>query len=261
MENAGLTKCGSRPAPSVKAHILLGLFLPFQALLLLAAHDSHAGVIIWLEEGPHSEDGGKTQRRDHVIEIIQGHKEWISRSGARFQQIAQVKSAVIDDLDKGVRTNISYEDKTYSIQKPWPGPYAGGHPLGVGELKPTGRFRKVGGYSCQEYVGTGESTLWGPLTEVDCISHDPPGVHEYNQFMSLLNRVYEAANYSYGSLASDWPGDGSPQGIDGIALEIDGPGPFVGFVVKRIESRDIPASQFEVPAGFVGDGEAYRTYH
>jgi hypothetical protein len=118
-------------------------------------------------------------------------------------------------------------------------------------LKPTGRLRKVAGYSCEDYMGTADSAHWGPLTEVDCVSHDAPDVQEYNQFMSLLNRLYVAAGYSDGSLRADYPGVGSPQGIDGVPLETDPPGPLVGYVVKRIESREIPASQLEVPAGFV----------
>lgn len=232
-----------------RRRVLLSLFLLVQTLLLVTARNSRAGVIIWLEEGP-SIEGGKP-RRDHLIEVIQGHKEWLFSTGQQFQPISRATDAVVEDLDKGVRTDIFYSDKKYSVWKPWPTPYTGGHPHGVGELKPTGRFHKVAGYSCEDYMGTGESTLWGPMTEVDCVSHDAPGVQEYNQFMSLLNRLYEAANYSDGSFFNDYPGVGSPQGIDGIPLETDGPGPVVGYVVKRIESREIPASQFEVPAGFV----------
>ena len=232
------------------ARVLVSLFL-VQALLLLAAQDSHAGVIIWLERSPTIE--GETPHRDHLIEIIEGHKRWLSNSGQRFQPISQATYATVDDLDKGVRTNIIYWDKKYSVEKPFPTPVdgAGGSPLGIGVLKPTGRLRKVAGYSCEDYMGTRDSAHWGPLTEVDCVSHDAPDVHEYNQFMSLLNRLYVAAGYSDGSLRADYPGVGSPQGIDGIPLETDPPGPLVGYVVKRIEARKIPASQFEVPAGFV----------
>jgi len=233
------------------ARVLVSLFL-VQALLLLAAQDSHAGVIIWLELSPTIE--GETPHRDHLIEIIQGHNRWLSNSGQQFQPISQATYATVDDLDKGVRTNIIYWHKKYSVEKPFPTRVDGsaaGNPVGVGELKPTGRLRKVAGYSCEDYMGTGESAHWGPLTEVDCVSHDAPDVQEYNQFMSLLNRLYVAAGYSDGSLRADYPGVGSPQGIDGVPLETDPPGPLVGYVVKKIESREIPASQFKVPAGFV----------
>jgi uncharacterized protein DUF4412 len=246
-----LMKHAIKPTPLEWARVLVTLFLLVQALLLLAPQDSHAGVVIWLELSPAFE-GGK-QRRDHLIEIIQGHKRWLFRSGEQFQPISQATDAVVYDLDKGVRTNIVYWDKKYSVEKPFPTPVdgGGGNPVGVGELKPTGRLRKVAGYSCEDYTGTDESAHWGHLTELDCVSHDAPDVQEYNQFMSLLNRLYVAAGYSDGSLRADYPGVGSPQGIDGIPLETDPPGPLVGYVVKKIESREIPASQFEVPAGFV----------
>ncbi|MGO9801049.1 MAG: hypothetical protein ACLPQ0_16450 [Candidatus Binatus sp.] len=220
-ENTGLMKRASKPMALVRGRALVSLLLLLQALLLLTARDSYAGVIIWLEGDPVSVWGEKTQRRDHEIEIIQGHKEWIFSSEEQFEPISQATYAAVDDLDKGVRTNIYYGDKTYDVEKPpWATPYAGGHPYCVA-VKPTGRFRKVAGYSCEEYKGTGESTLWGPMPEVDCVSHNAPGVREYNQFMSLLNRLFEDANYCGGSFTNDWPGFGSPPDIDGIPLETD----------------------------------------
>jgi hypothetical protein len=248
-----LTKRASKPTALVRGRVLVSLFLLLQALLLLAAQDSHAGVILWLEGGPTS-DGIETTR-DHEIEIIQGHKGWLFSSGQQFEEISQATYAVVDDLDKGIRTQIDYRHKKYSIEKPFPSPVdgAGGQPVGVGELKPTGKHRKIAGYSCEEYMGARVSAHFGPLTEVDCVSHDAPGVREYNQFMILLNRLYEDAGYSDGSLGGAYPGIWSPQGIDDIPLETDPPGARVGYVVKRIESREIPASQFEVPAGFVPD--------
>jgi hypothetical protein len=244
-----LTKRASKATPSVRARVLVSLFLLFQALLLLAAQDSQAGVILWLEQGPTFQ--GTEKRRNHLIEIIQGHKRWLFLSGQQFEEISHATDADVDDLDKGARTHIDYRDKKYSIEKPFPRPVDSWQPLEVGELKPTGRFRKLAGYSCEEYKGTGESAHWGPLTEVDCVSHDAPGAQEYNQFMSRLNRVYEDAGYSGGSLEADYPGFGSPEGIDGVPLETARPFPAVGYVVKRIESREIPASQFAVPKGFV----------
>ena len=112
------------------ARVPLSLFLLVQALLLLAAQDSHAGVIIWLERSPTIE--GETPHRDHLIEIIQGHNRWLSNSGQQFQPISQATNAAVDDLDKRVRTNIFYWDKKYSVEKPFPTPVDGvaGIPLG-----------------------------------------------------------------------------------------------------------------------------------
>jgi hypothetical protein len=229
---------------------LVSRLLLFQILFLLTAQDSHAGVIVWLELSPQIEGG--TQRTDHLIEIIQGHKKWLFDSGERFQPISQATYAAVDDLDKGVRTNISYGRKTYSVEAPFPNPVdgAGPQPIGIGELKPTGRFRKVAGYSCEEYLGSRETAHWGHSTEVVCVSHDAPGVQEYSQFMRLLNRLFVTAGYDDGSFGNEFPDIGSPQGIDGVPLEVALTGR-VGFAVKRIESKEIPATQFEVPAGFV----------
>jgi hypothetical protein len=80
-----------------------------------------------------------------------------------------------------------------------------------------------------------------------------PGVAEYNQFMKLLNRRYRDAAYGDASYGNNYPGFGSPEGMNGIPLEstLENYGRAVGIVVTKIESRAIPPSQFEVPAGFV----------
>jgi len=221
-------------------HILL-YAVALSVAFLLRAQAATAGVIVWKEAPGH----------DHVIEIVQGHKEWLAR-GPGPLDISYVREAVVDDLDKGIRTSIDYLRKTYFVEKPFPVPVdgAGPNPFNIGKLKPTGRFRKVAGYSCEEYTGSGESAHWGHSTEVDCVSKSAPGVLEYDQFMKLLNRLYVAAGYSDGSYGNNYPGFGSPQGIDGISLETVS-STVQGFIVTKIESRTIPASQFEVPTGFV----------
>jgi hypothetical protein len=232
-------------------HILVLLCaVALSGAFLLRAQTAPAGVIVWKEIPGH----------DHVIEIVQGHKEWLAL-GRKPLDISHVTSAVVDDLDKGIRTWISYDDKTYRVEKPFPSPVdgAGPHSFNIGELKPTGKFRKVAGYSCEEYTGSGESTHWGHSTEVDCVSKDAPGVAEYSHFIKLMNRLYVAAGYYDGSYGNNYPGIGSPQGIDGISLKTTS-STLQGFVVTKIESRTIPASQFEVPTGFqrVEPGESRR---
>lgn len=211
--------------------VLLCVLVLSQVLLLCATTRAAAGVIIWKEYTP---------QRDELIQIIQGHKEWLVR-GPIPQHISQAPSAVVDDLDKGIRTQIDYVRKTYT-QEPFPEPVAGVNGNGISELKPTGKLRKIAGYSCEEYTGSGDSAHWGHSTEVDCVSKDAPGVAEYNQFTKLLDRLLVDAGYGE-----------SPQGISGIPLASTGDccgGPS-GFVVTKIESKAIPPSQFEPPAGFV----------
>lgn len=215
---------------SRSTRVLLCALILTQAFLL-GAQDSAAGVIIWKEYAPH---------QDELIQIIQGHREWLIR-GPKPQRISRATSAVVDDLDKGIRTQIDYVRKTYT-QEPFPEPVASVNGNGISEVKPTGKFRKIAGYSCEEYTGSGDSAHWGRSTEIDCVSKDAPGAAEYNQFTKLLDRLYMDAGY----------GDVSFHGISGIPLAstTDCCGGPSGFVVTKIESRAIPASQFEPPAGF-----------
>ena len=222
--------------------ILLSMFALF-GILLVRAQAAPAGVIIWQEAtGPN--------RPEYLITIIQGHKEWLALAPAP-QDISHVMSAAVDDLDAGVRTTIYYRDKIYFVEKPFPTPVEDMNPIYTGELKPNGKFQKIAGYSCEEYWGSGESTHWGYSTELDCFSKVAPGVAEYNQFMALLNRRYRDAGYINASWGNNFPGFGYPEGMTGILLESvfdGGPG---RVAVTKIESRAVPATQFEIPAGFV----------
>jgi hypothetical protein len=72
-----------------------------------------------------------------------------------------VISADVDALDKDARTTIDYARKTYFVEKPFPMPVDAGPYPNIGELKPTGTFRKVAGHSCEEYTGSGDSAHFG----------------------------------------------------------------------------------------------------
>jgi len=217
--------------------------LALSVVILLHAQSAFAGVIIWEEHPcPHN--------HVYLIEIIQGHKEWLAW-GDQPQHISHAMGAIVYDLDQRVRTNIDYRRKVYYVETPYP-PEVGDtvNPRCVGNFKPTGKFRKIAGYSCEEYIGTGDSAHWGHQTDVHCVSKDAPGLREYTEFMNLLNRLYEAAGFVDGSYGENFPGFGYPLGIDGIILASGRDGSSV-FVVTKIESRRVPESQFEVPAGFL----------
>ena len=76
----------------------------------MRAQPVRAGVIIW-REGP----GRGPNGRQYLIEIIQGHREWLALSDEP-QEISHVMGAVVDDLDKRVRTSIDYRRKTYFVE-------------------------------------------------------------------------------------------------------------------------------------------------
>ena len=163
----------------------------------------------------------------------------------------------IDDLDRGLRTHIDYTTRSYTEDSFPEPPLEGVNGIGIGKLKPTGRRRKIAGYSCEEYRGSGESAHWGVSTEVDCISTDAPGVAEFDQVINLLRPLYQKAGYSdFTRETLDYPDFvpyAPPHGVSGIPLEslIDCCGGLSGYAVTRIELRNIPASAFEPPAGFM----------
>ena len=106
----------------------------------------------------------------YLIEIIQGHRRWLALSDEP-QHISHVMGAVVDDLDKRVRTTIDYRRRAYYVEKPFPTDVGDQvNPHLVGDFKPTGKFRKIAGYSCEEYQGTGDTARWGYETDVHCVS-------------------------------------------------------------------------------------------
>ena len=80
----------------------------------MRAQPVRAGVIIW-REGP----GRGANGHEYLIEIIQGHKEWLA-FGPEPLHISHVMGAVVDDLDKRVRTTIDYRRRAYYVEKPFP---------------------------------------------------------------------------------------------------------------------------------------------
>ena len=81
----------------------------------MRAQPVRAGVIIW-REGP----GRGPNGRQYLIEIIQGHREWLALSDEP-QEISHVMGAVVDDLDKRVRTSTRLQTQDFtSSRKPFP---------------------------------------------------------------------------------------------------------------------------------------------
>jgi hypothetical protein len=202
-----------------------------QALLLSARECAAAVIIIW---------GDYTAQHNQRIEVIQGHREWLA-IGPKLEHPAQATSAVIDDLDKGIRTQIDYVRKTYT-QEAFPQAVEGVNGGDIDAWKPTGRSRRIAGYWCEEYMGIGDSAHWGHLTETECVSKDAAGVAEYEQFSKLMDSMLLKAGYPVQS-----------HRLSGIPLAESGDccgGPSGSFVTK-VESRAVPQSQFEPPPGFV----------
>jgi hypothetical protein len=211
-----------RLAPTVLCAFVLS------AALLLCPQRSIAGVIVEKEFTPNHE---------HLIHFIQGHREKL----IRWPKGEQTSLAVVDDLDKGIRTYIDYARKCY-YQEPFPEENVTHLDDDPVDFKPTGVRRKIAGYRCDEYRASGESSHRGEWTESECVSNEPPGAVEYNQFEELLGRQYARVGF-------ESPGY-EPKGVQLAGATSDGFGTS-GEVVTRIESKVIPSSEFEPPAEFV----------
>jgi len=196
--------------------------------LLLCPQRSIAGVIIEKEFTPNHE---------HLIHFIQGHREKL----IRWPKGEHTSLAVVDDLDKGIRTYIDYARKSY-YQAPFPKEDGAQFDNDQVDFKPTGMRRQIVGYRCDEYSASGESPRRGEWTESECISNELPGAAEYNQFEELLRRQYARVGF-------ESPGH-EPKGVPLAGETIDGFGTS-GEVVTRIESKVIPSGEFEPPVEFV----------
>jgi hypothetical protein len=207
--------------------------------LLLSPKVSVAGVIVETEyPGP---DGYR------LIEIIQGHTEKVATvyTPDRKDPLTLVKgSSVWDvyDLDKGTDTEIDYADKSYDV-RPYPGS-DNPSPNGPENFKPTGKRRKAAGYWCYEYgASMGSARFYGNWTDFECVSNDPPGATEYNQFEKLQKSLLVKAGFdSPGYEPDGFVLDSRSEGDDG-----DSEGPRI----ILIESKPILPAEFEPPAGFV----------
>jgi hypothetical protein len=203
-----------------------------------------SGVIIEKKYTHDGEDRG-VPKYCAQVEIIQGHKQ---RIGTMPEDLVSVPSecrghwAVVDDLDENIETTIDYRNRSYS-QKTFIEQNVSIQGYGIGELKPTGKHRKVAGYSCEVYKGSGGSVKWGPSTGTECVSDEAPGAAEYTEFSALLVRMNVDANYD--ALYD-------PKGmVLQRLLDCDSCYRPEEWVVTKIQSKPIPAKFFEPPAGFV----------
>jgi hypothetical protein len=181
-----------------------------------------------------------------LIEIIQGHKMRTGpmvpkELGWSLPRKCHGTWAAVDDLDKNIETSIDYEARSY-YQKTFIENEEGLlNPTNLDKWKATGKRRKIAGYWCEGYDGTGESAHWGPMTGTVCVSQEAPGLAEYNEFEALLDKM--SAENGFGK--SD-----DPKGVELQRMEDCCAGP-AEWVVTKIQSKPIPSKFFEPPAGFV----------
>ena len=220
--------------------------LALLSFLLAVAVRPEAAISGLIIEKKYTEDGEDRGVPKHCaeIEIIQGHKE---RVGTMPEDLVSVPSecrgkwAVIDDLDENIETTIDYRDRSYH-QKTFIEENVSQQGYGIWKVKPTGKHRKIAGYSCEVYKGSGGTVKWGPSSGTECVSDEAPGAAEYSEFSTLLVRMNLGAGYD------DFY---DPRGVVlQRLLETDSTDP-EEWVVTKIQLKPIPPKFFEPPAGFV----------
>jgi hypothetical protein len=180
------------------------------------------------------------------IEIIQGHKLRTGpmvpeELGWSLPSECRGTWAVVDDLDKNIETSIDYEARSY-YQKTFIEDEEGLlNTTTLDKWKATGKHRKIAGYWCEGYEGSGESAHWGHMIGTECVAQEAPGLAEYNEFAALLDKMN--AENGFGKSYA-------PKGVVLQNMEDCCAGP-AEWVVTKIQSKPIPAKFFEPPAGFV----------
>jgi hypothetical protein len=217
-----------------RALVLLSLVL--STIFLLCSKPSVAGVIV------ETEQTDPEPRRE--IDFIQGHRKKSALASASSptdpaKLLKSINGWEIIDLDKGTKIFVDYAKKSYEVMPLYPGE-DNPTPSETVNYRPTGKRRKVLGYRCNEYRADVDSPKWR-FSDFECVSKDPPGAKEYNEFEKLEKSILVEAGY------------GTPgYQPDGFVLVNRGTGDDAAASrIVLIESKPIPSSEFEVPAGFV----------
>lgn len=204
--------------------------------------------------------------------LIQGNKE----------KMVAGSHQVITDLDKGVMY-IIYPDRKVYLEMPFPpsGPMAKamGKPAFQGaSFKKTGKSRTVAGFKCEEYTGSGNFET-GEYTIKECVSASVPGAEEFLSFEKSMMKKLKGTSYDMSSqhpmphgvpLAQDattkltgvnipnLPPDQAAK----LKQELKNRPPIVSTVeVEKITVQTLPASTFEIPAGFQKQELSARAFH
>ncbi len=221
---------------ATRSRVLAFLSLVLTTIFLLCSKPSVAGVIV------ETEQTAPEPRRK--IDFIKGHRKKSALASASSptdpaKLLKSINRLEIIDLDKGTKIFVDYAKKSYEVMPLYPAE-DNPTPTETENYRPTGKRRKVLGYRCNEYRVDMDSAKW-KWTDFECVSNDPPGAKEYNEFEKLENSILVEAGY------------GTPgYQPDGFVLDDRGVGDDAAASrIILIESKPIPSSEFEPPAGFV----------
>jgi hypothetical protein len=230
-------------------------------LIASISNTASAGVVVTRTESIVSGQIGPQQQPRQSTLTVQGNKEKMSVAGGR---------AIILDLDKSTMEVLDPTKKSY-FEMPFPphgmfGQAIGGPGMHVASFAKAGTSRTVAGYPCEDYKGTGQMPM-GQFTTVYCVSTKAAGADEFSAFQK--NMMTKLKDSGSGQIPSSYP-DGIPMAEDTttrISLTNFGnlppemaeklkaqfanrPPLITKAEVTKVESRQIDASEFEIPAGY-----------
>lgn len=226
-------------------------------MVLWTVGAARAGVVV--EEQEVVTKGGTPAAPQNRTVMIQGNK----------QKLVMTRESVVTDLDKGMVTMMDTSTKSY-VELPFPPQGqmaammagAGGSTL---SFKKTGNRKKMVGYSCEEYTGTGRM-MGSVYTVTGCFSSDAPGARDFDAFQKTMQVKVKGTPMAMGGEIPN----GVPLVLDSVSkstkVQIPGMPPdqtaklneelakrppmTTVTTVTKITSKKLPAETFEVPAGY-----------
>ncbi len=224
--------------------------------LALVSGAACAGVVMTETTTVGGAQPGRSQERTVMIE---GNKE----------KTVTGNREMIIDLDKGTMDFVNPAQKSY-FERPFPpegmAGQKGAPASPQSDFTKTGKTRTIAGYPCEDYSGTGKYPM-GEVSTVSCVSKKAPGAADFAKFQETMmaklkgTRLAMPANMPDGvPLAQEntarmntitLPPNLPPDTAAKMKEQLANRPPVVSKTeVTKIESREIAASEFEIPAGF-----------
>jgi Domain of unknown function (DUF4412) len=224
--------------------------------LAMTALPAAAGVVITQKQ--HVTSGTNSRDSEQTI-LVQGNK----------QKMVTERHTIITDLDKGKMYVLDPKEKTYfEIEFPPKGPMAAmmaASQSAAMNFKKAGTTREVAGFKCADYNGGGHM-MQGDYTVKECFSTSAPGAEQYAAFEKNMAGKLKSAETK---TAGEVPG-GVPLAVESTMkmgkLNIPGMAPeqaakinemmakrppiVTSTLVEKIESKQLPDSDFAIPEGF-----------
>ncbi len=226
-------------------------------MMLWMASAASAGVVV--EEQETVNKGGAAAAPENRTLMIQGNK----------QKLVMTKETVVTDLDKGMVTMMDPSTRSY-VELPFPpqGPMAammagaGGSKL---SFKKTGSRKKIAGYSCEEYTGSGRM-MGSEYTVTGCFSNKAPGADDFDAFQKTMQDKVKGTPMAMGGEVPDGvplvlnstskstkvqiPGMAPDQAAKLNEMLAKRPPMTTSTTVTKITAQELPADTFVVPAGY-----------